>query len=344
MLALTDLVLRLEVWFVHDALLLSLLDQKEAAALKRSLISAESHPMRTAARSLAIETSLARFLTQHSVPSVAEEVLRNTVEHGKLVWLEQAIAFRNPRQSRGGRRTNTRASFSLKLNTDNSIRVEGAYSLSRLTTDTAHYELSGIKRHFILGYVEDLAEGLIIIRPVVIANRWYRGSNESDDFLLPDRLHLWPSQVDQFSVVDFESRLSQKDLNQLQDLPEASVKQAFADIIGEPDVPKDWGGEQFDLWTTNLRVNRQRMRAAIMFKGPAIFRPMTIAHLGKNGDQIDRLASTAADVMVVQHSHKITAPVHNMLRMYAENATRPRHYMLIDGYDTIRILRHFGFL
>jgi hypothetical protein len=300
--------------------------------------------MRTAARSLAIETSVAQYLTEHSVPSIAEEVLRNTVEHGKLVWLEQAIAFRNPPRSRGNTPTHARASFSSKLNTDNSIRVEGTYSLSRLTTDTAHYELSGTKRQFVLGYIETPAESLITIRPILIASRWYRGAKDSDFLVSPDPLHVWPHQVDQFSEVDFDSRLSQQDLHQLRDLPEAVVKQAFADIIGEPDVPKDWGGEQFDLWTTNLRVDQKRMRAAIIFKGPADFRPMTIAHLGKNGDQIDRLASTAADIMIVQHCHKITAPVNNMLRMYAENATRPRYYMLIDGYNPLRILRNFGFL
>jgi hypothetical protein len=69
---------------------------------------------------------------------------------------------------------------------------------------------------------------------------------------------------------------------------------------------------------------------------------MTIATLGKNGDQIDRLAQTAADLIVVQHCHSITAPVVNMLKAYASDPRNPRRYMTIDGYDTLRILRHFG--
>lgn len=84
------------------------------------------------------------------------------------------------------------------------------------------------------------------------------------------------------------------------------------------------------------------MRAAIAFKGPAEFHPMTIATLGKNGDQIDRLAQTAADLMIVQHCHHITPPVINMLKNYANNPRNPKRYMTIDGYDTIKILRHFG--
>jgi hypothetical protein len=71
---------------------------------------------------------------------------------------------------------------------------------------------------------------------------------------------------------------------------------------------------------------------------------MTIASLGKHGDQIDRLSSTAADVLVVQHCHSITAPVVNMLRVYASDPRHPRRYLVIDGYDTIKLLHHFGYI
>jgi hypothetical protein len=131
------------------------------------------------------------------------------------------------------------------------------------------------------------------------------------------------------------------DLDVLRGIPEKAVKAAFADILGEPEVPPDWGGEQFDLWTGRLSVAGQWLRAAIAFKGPAAFHPMRIADLGKNGDQIDRLAQTAADLMVVQHCHAITAPVVNMLKAYARNPSDPKRYMAIDGYATLEILRHF---
>lgn len=42
------------------------------------------------------------------------------------------------------------------------------------------------------------------------------------------------------------------------------------------------------------------MRAAFALKSPAKFQPMTIADLGKNGDQVCRLAHTIADLLVVQ--------------------------------------------
>jgi hypothetical protein len=159
-----------------------------------------------------------------------------------------------------------------------------------------------------------------------------------------DVAHVWPQQIDQFRRADFTSRLKQSDLQMLKEVPETQVKDWFAQIIGEPDVPKDWGGEQFDLWTSRLSIDGEPLRAAIAFKGPAAFHPMKIADLGKNGDQIDRLAATAADLLVVQHCHSITAPVVNMLRAYATGPGRIRRYMIIDGYNTIRIFKHFGYV
>lgn len=40
----------------------------------------------------------------------------------------------------------------------------------------------------------------------------------------------------------------------------------------------------------------------------------------------------------------ITAPVVNMLKVYASNPRNPRGHMTLDEYDTVRILRHFGII
>jgi hypothetical protein len=70
---------------------------------------------------------------------------------------------------------------------------------------------------------------------------------------------------------------------------------------------------------------------------------MKIRSLGANGDQIARLANEPADILIVQHCHIVTSHVRRMLRVYALADWRdPRRYMIIDGYDTIRILRHYG--
>jgi hypothetical protein len=333
----------LESWFLHEKLVLALLSEQEAVNLIQRIPDPEQ-PFAHELRVDLYERALTDYLTHRDVASLDVEHFRGRLKEGEIVWLEQAIAFKGLGAAvedirRGG---NRRASFSARLATDTSVRVVGTYSAARLSGASSVDQLSGTKRNSILGYVQTITDDKIELRPIVIGQRWLRPAPEIDDWNPVDALHVWPSSVDQFAGVDFKTRLTTSHLNALKNIPETAVKGAFADIIGEPDVPKDWGGEQFDLWTSRLSVQGHSLRAAFAFKGPAKFYPMTIATLGKNGDQIERLAQTAADLMVVQHCHSIKAQVVTMLKAFASNSQNPKRYMIIDGYDTVRILRHFG--
>jgi hypothetical protein len=334
----------LDSWFLHEKLVLSLLAEHDLVDLSRRM-PGPAHPFAQAMRVELLERAVTGYLARNDVSSLEVEHLRGGLKAGQLVWLEQAIAFKGVGTaldviSGGG---NGRASFSARLATDKSTCVRGEYNAARLTCDTAAGQLSGTKRQFVLGYIKTITTDGIELRPIAIAQRWLRPTPEIDGWHPVDPAHVWPGAVDQFAGVDFALRLTRADLDVLKDIPEKDVKRAFAEIIGEPEVPNDWGGEQFDLWTTGaLSVEGQQLRTAFAFKGPAEFHPMTIATLGKNGDQIDRLAQTACDLMVVQHCHAITAPVVNMLKAYASNSRNPKRYMIVDGYNTVRILRHFG--
>lgn len=68
---------------------------------------------------------------------------------------------------------------------------------------------------------------------------------------------------------------------------------------------------------------------------------MTLNSLGKNNDQIVRLASSPAEVLVVQHCHDITPPVRDTLRAFAVQPSRPRRYCLMDGRDSLRLLKAY---
>jgi hypothetical protein len=48
---------------------------------------------------------------------------------------------------------------------------------------------------------------------------------------------------------------------------EETVKNAFAILIGESCVPKDWGGERSDLYTTRAIIGGRQVSAAWLFKG-----------------------------------------------------------------------------
>jgi hypothetical protein len=69
---------------------------------------------------------------------------------------------------------------------------------------------------------------------------------------------------------------------------------------------------------------------------------MTIAALGKNGDQIDRLFTEPAQLLVIQHCHEIRPAVTGMLDAYAHDVRRLRSFMILDGADTGRILKSQG--
>jgi hypothetical protein len=88
----------------------------------------------------------------------------------------------------------------------------------------------------------------------------------------------------------------------------------------------------------------RQVSAAWLFKGPGYPRAMDINALGKNGDQIDRLFTEPAELLVLQHCHQIKPSVVGMMDAYAHDARRPRRYMIIDGADTGRILRSLGLL
>jgi hypothetical protein len=333
----------LEAWFLHEKLIMSLLPERELADLRQRLPDS-GHPCAGTMRTELFERALTAYLERTTIASLAEELPRGGVRVGQLVWLDQPISFKGVSAAlelvgRGARGT---ATFSAVLATDKSIRVQGEYSASRLTSSTAVDALTGTKRQFVLGYVDDITADEVGLRPIVIARRRLHPAPEIPIYYADDPSWVSPAAVDQFAGVDFRLPLVRIDLDVLRGVPERKVKSAFARIFAEPEVPDDWGGEQFDLWTAKVSVEGRPLRAAIAFKGPAAFKPMTIATLGKNGDQIDRLAQTAADLMIVQHCHAITPPVVNMLKAYANNPRNPKRYMTIDGYDTIKILRHFG--
>jgi len=81
---------------------------------------------------------------------------------------------------------------------------------------------------------------------------------------------------------------------------EDTFKRGIARILNEPGDFKDWGGEKGDLYTTRLAMAGRRFPAAFAFKGRGKSGRLTPARMGKNGDQIQRLFTTDAEVFVVQ--------------------------------------------
>jgi len=123
-------------------------------------------------------------------------------------------------------------------------------------------------------------------------------------------------------------------------LPERTVKGAIVKILGEWVDPKDWGGESNDIFTTRITVGGSRRRAAFALKGPAKTGPLVPKMMGKNGDQIQRLFTSPAQVFFVQYEGEIKeSVVQQMSQLALAKAATEKDvfYGIIDLKDTYRL-------
>lgn len=210
-----------------------------------------------------------------------------------------------------------------------------------LTSNSSWAHLTGQKRMMLFGIIQEVKPDEIVALPYVLAYttpsifdaKTYIGSHWYN------RLEVFVDEIENFGELkEYRPDYKKSDLKLLENISEADVKAAIADLIGEPTVPKDWGGENSDLFSRNVRIDGERRATAFVFKGPAKFHPMTLADLGKNGDQINRLFTEPAELLVLQHCHEITPAVIGMMRAFSQQFGNLRTYCVINGYDTLRIL------
>jgi hypothetical protein len=124
-------------------------------------------------------------------------------------------------------------------------------------------------------------------------------------------------------------------------LPEKIFKNGTASILGNRGSFKDWGGEKNDLYTTHLKIKGKRYTAAIGFKGPATKGVLTPGKMGHNGDQIQRLFDSDAQVFLVQFEGPIAQSVPEQLKGMAVNKSvqdrRVVFYGIIGLEDSYRL-------
>jgi hypothetical protein len=153
--------------------------------------------------------------------------------------------------------------------------------------------------------------------------------------------HITIDDIDSFKAVAGVAPAATK----LTGLSEAAFRSGIQSIIGEKGVFKDWAGEKSDLMTTRLTFQGKRVRAAFAFKGPGQSGKLTIAKMGKNGDQGPRLFEEAADIFVIQHWSQIDAQVHKFVETLAVaksvTSSREVRFCLIDGQDSDRLVRAY---
>jgi hypothetical protein len=193
----------------------------------------------------------------------------------------------------------------------------------------------------IVAELRDYRDNILVFQPLLMGASWLAPAGDMEPLPSPE----WWSQIyfenfvediDEFSkVLDVAAP---SDFSVMRGISERAFKQCLAEILGDQ-TTKDWGGETSDHFSAHVHLSGKRVTAAFLLKGPARFAPMGLNHLGKNNDQILRLAQERAQLLVVQHCHDILPPVRTTLKAFAVRPGSTRRFCLIDGRDSLRLLQ-----
>jgi hypothetical protein len=216
------------------------------------------------------------------------------------------------------------------------------FSKNGLLNDTAYTRMKGSNSLFVFAYITEITEDTIRAVPFVIGDMIE--ASPSLPIRYTPSLELQLGEITQFSGIDNAWQLSKADLARLAEIPEQKVKELICELLGEHEVPKDWGGEEADIYSSQLLVDGVRRTGAFLLKGPAKFHPMSPSDLGKNGDQLYRLFNIPADIYIVQHCHRIGAAVRKMAEAFALTRAfiKPCKICFVDGAMTARLLKAHG--
>jgi hypothetical protein len=101
-------------------------------------------------------------------------------------------------------------------------------------------------------------------------------------------------------------------------LSENDFKNGLVKLLKLGSAPKDWGGEINDIFAATVLVGKKKLRGAFALKGPAKKGSLSPGKMGKNGDQIQRLFRSPADLFVVQYEGEIQQSVYEQMETFAK--------------------------
>jgi hypothetical protein len=235
-------MLGVEAFFLHIRLVLKLVPQSTISL--ETVERAEGFE-----RTLAIhriEQELARAFRKHPPPDLSAHWLKNRAapRQGEIVSLDQMITVSGVAKALKGESTETRkrATFRGKLLADETVTFGGDFSVEHLTSTSSPEFLIGNRSLFVVAYVTETVDS-IGLRPILIGRRLFH-LGDQQRHMQDDRFELHPSEVDAFHPafavpVALTVRPTKADLDPLRTISERTIKEAFARIIGEPDIPND---------------------------------------------------------------------------------------------------------
>ncbi len=330
---------KLMAFYLSRDRVLSLIDTAKLTPLHLQALQGVDVPMASAVLSNAIGAHLLEAIASGGIRTLQQMVVDGTLAEG------MPFIYNGHFYGKGFDAQNKTAGLTLTERLDEPFEGKKLileFSKNGLVNQTAYTRMSGSTRLFAYAYVAEITDDTVRAIPYAIGDLVTSRSAMPQPFA--STLELRANEIQQFSGIDPMWAPSKTEFARLAQVTERKVKETIAQLLGEHYVPADWGGEESDLFSAELLVGGQRRTGAFLLKGPAKFHPMMPRDLGKNGDQVYRLFNTPADLYVVQHCHTISAAVRKTVEAFAlqRSLTARCHYVIIDGYETARLLRAGG--
>ena len=143
-----------------------------------------------------------------------------------------------------------------------------------------------------------------------------KGNNNKTIVIKVPKSQVQIKQITIDDISSFDKVKKVKIVNSaLANMPEAKFKKGILKILKETGpTPKDWGGEKNDVFTNKIMMGGKRFHAALALKGPGKkINKITSKHMGKNGDQIQRLFDTPASIFMVQYEGEVKESVYKLM-------------------------------
>jgi hypothetical protein len=214
------------------------------------------------------------------------------------------------------------------------------YSTANIHADTTRLQLYQGGTMAVVAEFHRRVGNELIFHPLLMGAPWLSDGEEAAPFAASewhsyDFFESFPEDIDQFARL--KGVVLPESAERMRDISETAFKRCLAEILGD-EAKADWGGERSDHFTAHVTMSGKPTTSAFLLKGPARFAPMTLNHLGKNNDQIFRLAQDPAQLLIVQHCHDIGPEVRATLRAFAVQPGSARRYCLMDGRESLRLL------
>src|SRR3989338_11667705 len=152
-------------------------------------------------------------------------------------------------------------------------------------------------------------------------------------------------QVKQIYIDDIDSfkkvkAMKTANASTVQKMAERTINDGICSILNQTGK-KDWGGERNDIYSNKILLRSKRKSAAFALKGKAIKTKLVPGKMGKNGDQIQRLFETTADIYLVVHNREIDDRVVDLMQKHALQKSiannKQIYFCIIDGDDLARL-------